>query len=355
MVFNQLGIPKRTVWRILQQTDQTLNAYIPILSHSHLCVWSFPQRRLIPRLQLPKYFQTFRQATIARKREQCATKVQTFGLDTEILSSVASRTPLRYRLRNENHFHLEQTPHLRSREECDRETTQPQCSTSENKCSFRKRQTIFSHCASFSRSSDEFEQLFTQEENGFSTDISRRSSLKHQDTRVLSGFGTEGPYSSSRHGRTSNETSEAPCSTNRFMQEVTKWRRYPGFCEGLRKLEELENFKVFDKNFGRRWLTTYARLFKEARSFTSSKGTVQCTPEDEEEPKKGKKPMTNVKKEKEHSPEDCDQAVKELKSITAKVKQVQETSKKSESWLVRIRNGLSRVGPAIKAVASMSR
>ena len=346
MVFNQLGIPKRTVWRILQQTDQILNAYLPILSHSRRCIWSFPQRRLIPRLQLSKYFQTFSHAAIARTKEQCATKVQNFGLDTKIFSSVASRTPLRYRQRDKNHSHLEQTSHSGSREEYDRETTQPQCPTSENKYSFRKLHTIFSHFPS-SRSIDEFEQLYTQEENGFSTDIPSRSSLS---TRMLSRFGTEGPYSSSRHGRTSNETSEASCSTNRniFMQEFTKW-------PGLRELEELENFKDFENNLGRRWLTTYARLFKEARSFTSSKDTVQCTPEDEEEPKKGKKTVTNRKKQKEHSPEDCNQAVQELKSITAMVKQVQETSKKSESWVVRIRNGLSRVGPASKAVASMSR
>ncbi|PON70884.1 Parvalbumin [Trema orientale] len=60
---------------------------------------------------------------------------------------------------------------------------------------------------------------------------------------------------------------------------------------------------------------------------------------------------------KEASPEDCDQAVEGLSSVKAKAKakQIQESQKTAKSLIMRIWSMLLGIGPALKAVASMSR
>lgn len=64
-----------------------------------------------------------------------------------------------------------------------------------------------------------------------------------------------------------------------------------------------------------------------------------------------------AKKKKEASPEECDQAVEGLSSAKAKAKakQFQETQKVAKSVLQRVWATLLGIGPALQAVASMSR
>lgn len=64
-----------------------------------------------------------------------------------------------------------------------------------------------------------------------------------------------------------------------------------------------------------------------------------------------------VSKRKEASPEECDQAVEGLTSAKAKVKakQVSESQKTANSILKKTKAMLLGIGPALKAVASMSR
>lgn len=60
---------------------------------------------------------------------------------------------------------------------------------------------------------------------------------------------------------------------------------------------------------------------------------------------------------KEASPEDCDQAVEGLSSAKAKAKakQIQESQKTAKTILQRVWSMLLGIGPALRAVASMSR
>lgn len=64
-----------------------------------------------------------------------------------------------------------------------------------------------------------------------------------------------------------------------------------------------------------------------------------------------------AKKRKEASPEDCDQAVEGLSNAKAKAKakRLQESQKVAESILQKTWSALLGIGPALRAVASMSR
>ncbi|KAK4802926.1 hypothetical protein SAY86_001129 [Trapa natans] len=72
---------------------------------------------------------------------------------------------------------------------------------------------------------------------------------------------------------------------------------------------------------------------------------------------KAARKQQSTKQIKEASPEDCDQAVEGLTSAKAKAKakQVQETQKSDKSVIKRIWATLLGIGPALRAVASMSR
>jgi LETM1 and EF-hand domain-containing protein 1 len=63
------------------------------------------------------------------------------------------------------------------------------------------------------------------------------------------------------------------------------------------------------------------------------------------------------KKKKEASPEECDQAVEGLSTAKAKAKakQVQESLKVDQSVIQKFWARILGVGPALRAVASMSR
>ncbi|KAJ4904975.1 LETM1-like protein [Raphanus sativus] len=78
-------------------------------------------------------------------------------------------------------------------------------------------------------------------------------------------------------------------------------------------------------------------------------------PEEEEKKKKGD--VVGVNNRKEASPEECDQAVESLSSVKAKAKakRLQDSKKVARSIVQRTWVFILRIGPALRAVASMSR
>lgn len=105
---------------------------------------------------------------------------------------------------------------------------------------------------------------------------------------------------------------------------------------------------------GKRWLATYTRVTEEAARASNAATAVRYDEEEE---------VQNSKKsEKDPSPEDCDEAVEDLSSVRAKHKQSQEAPKAKEStkkpgdgWMVKVRNVIFGIGPAIRAIMAMSR
>jgi hypothetical protein len=67
--------------------------------------------------------------------------------------------------------------------------------------------------------------------------------------------------------------------------------------------------------------------------------------------------LKKSKRKKEASPEECDQAVEGLSTAKAKAKakQVQESLKSSQSIVKKFWARILGIGPALRAVASMSR
>ena len=105
---------------------------------------------------------------------------------------------------------------------------------------------------------------------------------------------------------------------------------------------------------GKRWLATYTRVTEEAARASNAATAVRYDEEDE---------VQNSKRnEKDPSPEDCDEAVEDLSSVKLKHKQSQEapktkeaTKKSADGWMIRVRNFFLGIGPAIRAIAAMSR
>ena len=97
---------------------------------------------------------------------------------------------------------------------------------------------------------------------------------------------------------------------------------------------------------GVRWLSQSIRT---ASMATAGQPKVPHLDEDKE--------GINLKQTKEASPEECDQAVEGLSSAKAKAKakQLQESQKVSQSIVRKFWAKLLGIGPALRAVASMSR
>ncbi|KAL2539732.1 LETM1-like protein [Abeliophyllum distichum] len=97
---------------------------------------------------------------------------------------------------------------------------------------------------------------------------------------------------------------------------------------------------------GARWTTEYARYFSTAAAGQPELGSGA---DKNEEPA--------MKQKKEASPEECDQAVEGLSTAKAKAKakQLQEFQKGAKPILKRMWAMLLGIGPALRAVASMSR
>lgn len=109
----------------------------------------------------------------------------------------------------------------------------------------------------------------------------------------------------------------------------------------------------------RRWLATYSRVTEEAARVSTASTAVRYI-EDDEDRSRDKVKDTEKEKGKDPSPEDCDEAVEDLSSVKAKHKQSQEapkesTKKPSDGWMLKIRNVIFGIGPALRAIAAMSR
>lgn len=105
---------------------------------------------------------------------------------------------------------------------------------------------------------------------------------------------------------------------------------------------------------GKRWLATYTRVTEEAARASNAATAIRYDEDEEAQSLK--------KNEKEPSPEDCDVAVEDLSSVKAKHKQSQEApktkeavKKPSDGWMIKVRNVFFGIGPAIRAIAAMSR
>ncbi|KAI5075404.1 hypothetical protein GOP47_0009480 [Adiantum capillus-veneris] len=92
-------------------------------------------------------------------------------------------------------------------------------------------------------------------------------------------------------------------------------------------------------------------LFRQQTFSTASSSSTAAQYQDvETDTEQAKKP-----KPLEPSPEECDQAVEGLSSAKAKAKKVQEVQSKGVGILKKIWTGLLGVGPALRAIAAMSR
>uniref|UniRef100_A0A0D6R0M2 Mitochondrial proton/calcium exchanger protein n=1 Tax=Araucaria cunninghamii TaxID=56994 RepID=A0A0D6R0M2_ARACU len=97
---------------------------------------------------------------------------------------------------------------------------------------------------------------------------------------------------------------------------------------------------------------TDIRWISQLRNTSSTATASQPTANNNED---NDKPQKSKSSKKEASPEDCDQAVEGLSTAKAKAKQAQESQRKAQSILTKFWSLLLGIGPALRAIASMSR
>jgi hypothetical protein len=175
--------------------------------------------------------------------------------------------------------------------------------------------------------------------------------------RVLVRDGEEAGNEERRRRRTGSSSSSSSSSSERRRMEDGDGRRlvvpFAAMGGEETRISTGSSLVYLAKGFQeRRWMATYSRINEEAARAVANAATTAVVYDEEEDDVK----MKNSKeKEKEVSPEDCDQAVEGLSSARAKAKQAQETSKQSYGWIIKIRNAFFGIGPALQAVAAMSR
>uniref|UniRef100_A0A2N9F879 Letm1 RBD domain-containing protein n=1 Tax=Fagus sylvatica TaxID=28930 RepID=A0A2N9F879_FAGSY len=120
------------------------------------------------------------------------------------------------------------------------------------------------------------------------------------------------------------------------------WWRYARVLEII----SLNRRADFVPSFGVQWISQSIRY-----ASTATAGQPDTASGNDENEQKV------AKKVKEASPEECDQAVEGLSNVKAKAKakQMQESQKSAESIMKRVWAMLLGIGPALRAVASMSR
>lgn len=89
-------------------------------------------------------------------------------------------------------------------------------------------------------------------------------------------------------------------------------------------------------------------------AFVRRASTATANQPDSSSVKAGRKQQA-TKQIEAASPEDCDRAVEGLNSAKAKAKQIQESQKSNKSIVKGIWTMLLVIGPALRAVATMSR
>jgi len=107
------------------------------------------------------------------------------------------------------------------------------------------------------------------------------------------------------------------------------------------------------------WQHIGEQLFKNTGSKNSINGTIikiaTASQPATDSPKENNGDQTLKQKKTEASPEECDQAVEGLSTVKAKAKQAQESRKKDETIVRKFWSLFMGIGPALRAIASMSR
>lgn len=154
------------------------------------------------------------------------------------------------------------------------------------------------------------------------------------------------PVTTSPSGVHSSTKEDSPSLTDNTVQ-FTLSKNYAGHkFFGVQNLHSRVPGEFTPLGF--RWSTEHVRYLK-----TAAAGKPEIGGDDD----KNEEPV--VKQKKEASPEECDQAVEGLSSVKAKVKakvkQLQDSPKGVSFVLKKVWSVLLGIGPALRAVASMSR
>ncbi|XP_076900806.1 uncharacterized protein LOC143555056 isoform X2 [Bidens hawaiensis] len=181
------------------------------------------------------------------------------------------------------------------------------------------------------------------------------SDYLHVSSRSIQGLNhgiATGTYSSSTPSNTNNAFNE-PVNTKHIDAYFT--RREDNTNLSAFRWFKMQKFHAITGNgvLGN-MLHTRANFGSRSSSFSSMASAPKPALGNDEEDKE-----QSAKKRKEASPEECDQAVEGLTSakakIKAKTKQVTDSQKPANSILKRTWAALLGIGPALRAVASMSR
>ncbi|KAL6634006.1 hypothetical protein ACP70R_026677 [Stipagrostis hirtigluma subsp. patula] len=191
----------------------------------------------------------------------------------------------------------------------------------------------------------------------------RKYLLEHVNTPILSSS----YFSTSQHGRFGFEAE--PRIAHRFLEQSSQDSKcekeqcsvnltkgdFPGLSNGfLRRPAHgipLSGYGIGRNDFG---LPLGARFLLQSvrTASTATAGQPKLDTDDEQS-----EDQKQNKKKKEASPEECDQAVEGLSTAKAKAKakQVQESLKAGQSVIQKFWARLLGIGPALRAIASMSR
>ncbi|GJM88753.1 hypothetical protein PR202_ga05310 [Eleusine coracana subsp. coracana] len=190
----------------------------------------------------------------------------------------------------------------------------------------------------------------------------RKFLLDHVNTPILSSSS----FSTFLHGRSGLEVE--PRTAQRFLEQASGSSRcekehcsvdlnkkdLQGLGNGFQRPAHLISLphsgigrNEFGLPLGARYLLQSVRR---ASTATARQPKMEMDDEQSEDQKQ-------IKKKKEASPEECDQAVEGLSSAKAKAKakQVQESLKAGQSVIQKVWARILGIGPALRAVASMSR
>lgn len=183
----------------------------------------------------------------------------------------------------------------------------------------------------------------------------KRSILISQHTRFILGFSSELdglcqiPFSSSRtigHGHGHGLERKLSTISDDDLAACSSSRLYLHSSFGVSSFE-IRNEKIELVSLSRLgWTSRSARYISTAAANQSRLGNGSSGNE-----------QSDSKQKKEASPEECDEAVEDLSNIKAKAKakQLQEPHKSTESILKTLWAKILGIGPAFRAVLSMSR
>ncbi|CAI9090781.1 OLC1v1025626C1 [Oldenlandia corymbosa var. corymbosa] len=174
--------------------------------------------------------------------------------------------------------------------------------------------------------------------------IQGNSCFQHDNASVSSGaWDWSGAFSCS----SPNSNREKEGKSNYISKDILTGLSEKGFRQNFFGIPSFDVGNGYQGSLlGVRWVTDHARYFSTAAA--DQPNALPGGDNNEEQ---------SPKKKKEPSPEECDQAVEGLSTVKAKAKakQLQDSQKDSKTIMQRIWAMLLGIGPAFKAVTSMSR